>query len=106
MCDGADHLDSGADLAIRMSNMAPSQEVEEVTFDQGRLVHVLWDPQGAAHLQTGPSAQAEHFYFGQEGLISWVRPGGTITDSNNVDFRFWSRHLLEEAERFSRGPQR
>ena len=42
-------------------------------------------------------------YFGREGLIAWVRSGGTQVDPNSDEFKAKSAKLLKEAARFPHG---
>ncbi|HEY9227345.1 MAG TPA: hypothetical protein VIP11_11900, partial [Gemmatimonadaceae bacterium] len=75
---------------------------EEFYFDDGKLVYVYIDPDGAnkrdPHVENGGDA----FYFGKEGLFAWVRPDGRTADPGSVAFKAWGTKLLAEGNRFPR----
>ena len=78
-------------------------ETEEFYFNNGNLVFVYYEPDGAGKSERHVESDGDSFYFGSEGLIAWVRADGTRVDPNDPDFKYWSGQLLKEAARFSRG---
>ena len=89
---------------LRMRPEAGRTDTEEFTYDRGRLVHVAYRENDGAGSKSAPAA--ESFYFGREGLISWVLPDGTKMSRENPDFQYWSDQLLLEAARFPGGSRR
>jgi hypothetical protein len=90
---------------IRMLPVSPETGTEEFYFNDGKLVYAFYDPNGANKADGKDENEAkggERFFFGEEGLISWIKDGVAI-DSSNPDFAYWSEQLLREADRFSRG---
>jgi len=78
-------------------------ETEEFYFNNGNLVFVYYEPDGAAKSERHAESDGDSFYFGSEGLIAWVRADGTRVDPNDPEFKHWSAQLLKEAARFPRG---
>lgn len=78
-------------------------ETEEFYFNNGNLVFVYYEPDGAGKSERHVESGGDAFYFGSEGLIAWVRSDGSRVDPNKGEFKYWASHLLKEAARFSRG---
>ena len=89
---------------IRMIPLPPEIATEEFYFNDGKLVYVYYEPDGATKPEPHPEVSGEKFYFGTEGLMAWVLADGSQVRPNHPDFRKWSTHLQKEAERFARGP--
>jgi hypothetical protein len=90
---------------IRMLPVSPETGTEEFYFNDGKLVYAFYDPNGATKADGKDENEAkggERFFFGEEGLISWIKDGVAM-DTGSADFRYWSEQLLREADRFSRG---
>jgi hypothetical protein len=90
---------------IRMIPLPPEMGTEEFYYNDGKLVYVYYEPDGANKPDPHNEVAGEKFYFGAEGLLSWVLADGTRVSSSNPDFTMWSAQLLKEAERFPRGPR-
>jgi hypothetical protein len=78
-------------------------KTEEFYFDNGNLIFVYEEPNGAAKAAQQSEFGGDAFYFGSEGLIAWVRSGGKHVDPNSDEFKAKSAKLLKEAARFPRG---
>lgn len=78
-------------------------KTEEFYFNNGNLVFVYEEPNGAAKAAQQSEFGGDAFYFGREGMIAWVRSGGTQVDPNSEEFKARSAKLLKEAARFPRG---
>jgi hypothetical protein len=89
---------------IRMIPMPPETATEEFYFNDGKLVYVYYEPDGASKPEPHPEVSGQKFYFGAEGLMAWVLADGTQVRPNHPDFRKWSAHLQKEAAAFARGP--
>lgn len=74
-------------------------ETKEFYFNNGNLVFVYYEPDGARKLERHVESGGDAFYFGSEGLIAWVRGDGKRVDPNDGEFKYWSSHLLKEAAR-------
>ncbi len=79
-------------------------ETEEFYFNNGKLVFVYYEADGAARAERHVEAGGDAFFFGNEGMIAWIRGDGSRVDRNDPDFKYWSTQLLKEAARFRRGP--
>jgi hypothetical protein len=91
---------------IRKIRMIPSEdrnETEEFYYDRGNLIMVYWNPKGISAQDKSASSGGESFYFGKEGLLSWVRDDGTIGEPSSDEFKYWDAHLRKEAARFPNG---
>jgi hypothetical protein len=95
-------LDGSKLVRLRMLPISPSAETETFFYNNGNLVAVRYQSNGA-DLPDPNSEGAETFYFGEEGLISWTKPDGKSVPSTDADFAYWSAQLLKEGERFARG---
>jgi hypothetical protein len=76
---------------------------EEFYFDNGKLVFVYEEPDGAAKAAQQSEFGGDAYYFGREGMIAWIRKGGKQVDPNSDEFKAKSAQLLKEAARFPRG---
>ena len=78
-------------------------KTEEFYFNNGNLIFVYEEPNGAAKADQQSEYGGDAFYFGTEGMIAWVRSGGKQVDPNSEEFKSKSAKLLKEAARFPRG---
>jgi hypothetical protein len=85
---------------IRMVSTLDHSDTEEFYFDNGRLIKVYWDPRGSSDNNVFERL-GETFYFGEEGLISWVRDDGTSIDASDPAFAYWDKRLRKDARRFA-----
>jgi hypothetical protein len=85
---------------IRIVSTLDNSDTEEFYFDDGRLIMVHWDPQGSSDNNVFEQ-RGETFYFGDEGLISWVRHDGTSIGASDPAFAYWDKRLRKEARRFA-----
>ncbi len=86
-----------------MMPMGSGHGPEVFYFAQGKLVMVARHADSTVTRDLPARADAERFYFGQEGLIAWVHPDGTKADSSTDAFRHWSEKLMKESARFPTG---
>jgi hypothetical protein len=89
-------------LRLIPSARSGDQGTEEFYYDDGKLVFVYYEPDGATKSEPHTETGGDAYYFGREGLIAWVRGDGSRVDPSDADFKAWSKHLLNEAERFPR----
>jgi hypothetical protein len=85
---------------IRLVSTLDHSDTEELYFDDGRLIMVYWDAHGSSD-QSVFDQRGETFYFGEEGLISWVRHDGTSVAASDPAFGYWDKRLRKEARRFA-----
>jgi hypothetical protein len=99
------YFDGATLKRIRMLPVSPETGTEEFYFNDGKLVYAFYDPKGATKADGDDEEDAkggERFFFGEEGLISWIKDGVTM-DTGSAEFRYWSEQILREADRFSKG---
>jgi hypothetical protein len=97
-------LYDGNDLRkVRMVPDLTRDDTEEFYYDNGHLIMVYWNPNGIGAQDMAYGQVGESYYFGQEGLISWVSDDGTTHDSSSADFKYWNNQLQKEAARFPNG---
>jgi hypothetical protein len=76
---------------------------EEFYFNNGNLIFVYEEPNGAVKAAQQSEFGGDAYYFGREGMIAWVQSGGRQVDPNSDEFKSKSAKLLKEAARFPRG---
>ena len=79
-------------------------KTEEFYFNNGNLIFAYHEPNGSTKADQHAEFGGDAFYFGRDGLIAWVRPGGIQVDPNSEEFKSWSAKLRKEGARFFRGP--
>ncbi len=94
----------GANLSkLRMVPNLDRNDTEEFYYDHGRLIMVYWNPDGVLGHDGSAVDVGQSFYFGEEGLISWVGDDGVRGDRSSADFQYWDEQLRKESVRFPTG---
>jgi hypothetical protein len=94
------YSDGGELKRLRMRPVAGHREAEEFFYDRGHLIAVHYHSDGEAREDPHSLTTGQMFYFGQEGMLAWVREGGTRGDPSSAEFKRWADLLLKEGERF------
>ncbi len=91
--------------ALRRIRMRPASgtATEEFYYDGGNVIAVHFEADGDTKEDPHSEVGGQMFYFGQDGLLEWVRADGTLGDPASPAFKHWAEQLPKEAVRFPLG---
>jgi hypothetical protein len=97
------YTDAGDLQCLTMTQTNGGKHTKAFYYDRGKLVAVRDDPDGVSIGDAPPQSGVQMFYFGNEGMLAWVRENGTRVDPSTAAFTKQSIQLRKEAIRFPLG---
>lgn len=86
---------------LRPLRSTASTASEEFYYNDGKLVYVYAEPDGATKSDPHVETSGDKFYFGSEGMFAWIKADGTRVDLTDPEFAKWSAQILKESDRFA-----